>query len=80
MDIARNLEQAALKTHGVKVGDDLVQEPQALEALIVDSLLGVEIREIRYTGKQHAHFGVALTIEIVVMLRARQKMHGHVWW
>lgn len=61
-------------THGVEVGDDFVQEPEALEALIVDALLAVEIREVRHTGEQDAHLRVALAVKIVVVSRVRQKV------
>lgn len=42
-------------THAVKVGDDLIEEPQTLNAPIVDALLRVEVREVWDRGKHYSN-------------------------
>ena len=65
-------------THGIKVGDDLVEEAQTLEALVVDALLGVEVGEGGHTGEQDSNLGVALAVQVVVVTRVGQEVGRHV--
>lgn len=67
-------------TYGIKVRYDLIEESKALQALIVDALLGVEVREIWHAGEQHSDLGVTLTVEVVVVPVWRQEVTGHVRW
>ncbi len=49
----------------VKVSDDLVQEPQAFQALLVDIALGVKFFEIRHRGEHHTHAVIGLVVEVL---------------
>lgn len=49
----------------VKVGDDLVQEPQAFQALLVDVTLSVKFFEIRHRGKHHTDTVIGLVVEVL---------------
>lgn len=52
-------------TYVVEVGDDLVEEPQALQALLVNVRLGVELLEVRDGGEHHADAGVGLVVQVL---------------
>lgn len=49
----------------VEVSDDLVQEPQALQALLVDITLGVKFFEIWHRGEHHTHTVIGLVVEVL---------------
>lgn len=50
----------------VKVGYDLVEETQALQALLIDIGLGVELFEVGDGGEHHTHRLVRLMIKVLV--------------
>lgn len=52
-------------THRVKVGDDLVEEAQALDAPVVDALLSVEVGEIGQGGEHDADLVVGLAVKLL---------------
>lgn len=49
----------------VKVGNDLVEQPQALQAFLVDVTLGVKLFKIRNRCKHHADTVVRLVVEVL---------------
>lgn len=51
--------------HLIKVGNDLVEKPQTLQALLVDVTLGVKLLEVRHGGEHHTHAVVRLIVEIL---------------
>lgn len=53
------------RTHAVKVGDDLVENPEALKASIVDAFFSVEIREIGDGSEHHTYFIIRLTVQLL---------------
>lgn len=57
-------------TYVVKVGDDLVEEPQAFQALLVHVRLCVELLEVRNGGEHDADTGIGLVVEL---LRAERR-------
>lgn len=57
-----NLCTNTAETHAVKVGDDLVENPEALEASIVDALFSVEIRKVGDGSEHHTYFIIRLTV------------------
>ena len=78
--ILNRYKYAVKYTDGVKVGNDLVEEPETLQTLVVDALLGVKVREGRHTGEQHPDLGVALAVQVVVVARVGQEVGRHVGW
>jgi len=52
-------------THCVKVRDDLVEEPQALDAPIVDTLLCVEVGEVGERSKHDANLIIGLAVQLL---------------
>lgn len=54
-------------THRVEVGDDLVEEPQALDAPVVDALLRVEVGEVGEGGEHDADLVVGLAVQLLGM-------------
>lgn len=52
-------------THRVEVGDDLVEEAQALDAPVVDALLGVEVGEVGQGGEHDADLVVGLAVKLL---------------
>lgn len=53
------------RTHTVKVRDDFIEDPETLDAPVVDALFGIEIREVWDGGKHHAYFIVRLTVQLL---------------
>ncbi len=49
----------------IEVGDDLVQEPQALDALVVEVQLHVELVEVGDGGEEDADTGVRLAVQFL---------------
>lgn len=43
-------------THAVKVRDDLVENPETLDASVVDAFFSVEVREVGDGGEHHTCF------------------------
>lgn len=54
-----------MDTHRVKIGDDLVEEAQALNATVVDALLRVEVGKIGQGGKHHSNLIVRLAVQLL---------------
>jgi len=52
-------------SHLIEVGDDLVEEPQALDSLVIHLSLGVEVCEARDGGEHHAHGVVGLRVQLL---------------
>lgn len=59
--------------HLIKVGNDLVEEPQTLNAHVVAIQFYVEVIEVGDGGEHDAHLGVGLVIEVL----QRQKGSDH---
>lgn len=55
-----------LCTHFIKVGDDFVEHPEALHALVVGVQLHVEVREVGDGGKEHRRFAVLLAVQLLL--------------
>lgn len=53
------------RTHAVKVGDDLIENPQTLNAPVIDALLSVEIRKIRDGCKHYPYFIIPLAVQLL---------------
>jgi hypothetical protein len=49
----------------VKICDDFVKKPEALNALVVEVQLDVELVEVGDAGEDNAHAGVGLAVEIL---------------
>lgn len=49
----------------IKVSDDLVQEPQAFQALLVDIALRVKFFEIWHRGEHHTHTVIRLVVKVL---------------
>lgn len=64
----------------VKVSDDLVQEPQAFQALLVDIALGVKFFEIRHRGEHHTHTVIGLVVEVLSGKTIQNKYKKHSYW
>lgn len=61
-------EVAALqsrRSHLVKVGNNFVEKPEALDSLVVHLGLGVEVGEARDGCKHHAHGVVGLGVQLL---------------
>ena len=56
--------------HLIKVSDDLVEETQALQPLLVDVRLCVELLEVRDGGEHHAHQVIRLVVQVLQGARA----------
>lgn len=52
-------------THCVEVRDDLVEEPQALDAPVVDALLCVEVSKVGQRSKHDADLIVGLAVQLL---------------
>lgn len=51
--------------HLIKVGNDLIEEPQTLNAHVVAIQFYVEVIEVGDGGEHDAHLGVGLVIEVL---------------
>ena len=54
-----------IRTDLVEVADDLVEEAEALQALLVDVVLVVELFVVRDGGEHHGHVLVPLGVELL---------------
>lgn len=59
------VDDVVARSHLIKVGNDLVEEPQALDPHIVAVQLDVEVIEVGDGGEHDAHLGVGLVIEVL---------------
>lgn len=59
------MKTEASSPHLVKVGNDLVEQPQALQAFLVDVALCVKLFKIRNRCKHHADAVVRLVVEVL---------------
>lgn len=58
-------ERGRRGTHRIKVGDDLVEEAQTLNAAVVDALLRVEVGEVGQGGKHDSDLIVRLAVQLL---------------
>lgn len=72
----QGLTQSA-SSHLIEIANDLVQQAQALQALLIDVCLIVELLVVGYGGKHDGHAGVALVIQLRGAFQV-QKVCGHV--
>ncbi len=49
----------------IKVGDNLIEQSQTLDALIISVQLNVKLHKVGYGGKTDAHSVVRLMVEIL---------------
>lgn len=63
--LAGSIHKDSARTHTVKVRDDFIEDPETLDASVVDALLSIEIREVWDRGKHHAYFIVGLTVQLL---------------
>lgn len=61
----------------VKVGDDLVEQPEALEALVRAIHLRVELVKVGNAGEDDAHLGITLMVEFLVGGRIQISVQVH---
>lgn len=52
-------------THTVKVWDYLIENPETLDASVVDALFSVEIRKVWDGSKHHTYFIVRLAVQLL---------------
>lgn len=64
--ISQKFKREREKSHLIKVGDDLIQQPQALNSHVVTVQLDVEIVEVWDGGKEDADLRVGLVVEILL--------------
>ena len=65
MPIFARGKSAISGAHFVEVADDLVEEPEALEALLVDVVLVVELLVVGDRGEHHCAGFVSLTVQFL---------------
>lgn len=70
--------EAVLLEQLVKVGNDLVEQSEALEALVRAIHLRVELVEVGHAGEYDAHFGVTLMVEFLVGGRVQISEISHI--
>jgi len=61
-------------SHLVEVGDDLVEQPEALHALVVHLRLGVEVGEAGDGGEHHAHGVVVLGVQLLLGAESKRQV------
>lgn len=65
--------------HLIEITNDLVQQTQALQALLVDVCLIVELLVVGYGGEHDGHTGVTLVVQLSGAFQM-QKVCGHMSW
>lgn len=68
-----------LQSHLIKVSDDFIEEPQALDSLVVHLGLGVEVSKAWDGGKHHAHGIVGLRVQLLWVNTSRVSSRCHVF-
>lgn len=63
----------------IEITNDLVQQTQALQALLVDVCLIVELLVVGYGGEHDGHTGVTLVVQLRRAFQM-QKVCCHVSW
>lgn len=71
------LPRVTPRTYIIKVGDDLIQQPQAFQALLVDIRFRVELFEIRDGGKHDADAVVGLVVQVLPGRQRKGSAPGH---
>lgn len=56
-------------TYTIKVRDDFIEEPQALNTPIVDALLRIEVREIGDRGKHNPNLIIRLAVQLLLTVK-----------
>jgi len=51
--------------HLIKVSDDLIEQPEALDAHVVPVQLDVEVVEVGDGGEQHSNLSVGLVVQVL---------------
>lgn len=52
-------------THLIKVSDDLIEQPETLDAHVVPVQLDVEVVEVGDGGEQHSDLSVGLVVQVL---------------
>jgi len=52
-------------TRLIKVSDDLIEQPQALDSHVVPVKLNVEVVKVGDGGEQHSHLSVGLVVQVL---------------
>lgn len=52
-------------SHLIKVGDDLIEQPQTLNSHVVSIQLDVEVIKVGDRGEQHSDLSVRLVVQIL---------------
>lgn len=52
-------------THLIKVSDDLIEQPETLDAHVVPVQLNVEVVEVGDGGEQHSNLSVGLVVQVL---------------
>lgn len=69
------LPEAVVAKELVKVGDDLVEQPEAFHTLVVEVELHVELVEVGDAGEEHAHAGVGVAVEFLHTTHCSALLH-----
>lgn len=64
-----------LRPHLVKVGDDLVEQPQTLDSLVIHLSLGVEVGEAGDGGEHDSDGVVGLRVQLLQGHRSKRGRH-----
>lgn len=63
--IKKNTKTSGTETHLIKIGNDLIEQPKTLHALVVPVQLHVELVVVGDGGEDHAHSLVGLVVEVL---------------
>lgn len=63
----------------VKVGDDFVEQSQALHAFVVGLQFHIELRKVANGGEHDGHTLAGLVVELVVPTLAGQEVRRHIF-
>jgi len=79
-EVFLNLKLNKIQPHYlIEITNDFIQQTQALQTLLVDICLVVELLVVGNGGEHHGHAGVALVVELRGAFQV-QEMGGHVGW
>jgi len=73
-----DLPEALLAEQFVEVGDNLVEQTQALHALVVALQFHVELGEVGYAGEQNAHRVALLVVQVLQQSQSQIQLQS--WW
>lgn len=69
---------ALASSHLVKIGDDLIEEPETLHALVVRLQLHVKLRKVADGGKHDSDAFARLVVQLVIPAFPCKKVGGYV--